>query len=171
MRASSLILSDKNGVAKGNNAQAQSLAAKYSKLMETMQKEFFVREGEEAKFQLSSGHFIAYCQINQNGVAFLVHVPEYRRYKKQAKESMSELAWIVANRVIEEEGSLAQKNPQVGVGLKGAMLYGDVMLGQFGEESPSETSRDQHLLELFFIADPAADEGPVTLEDLGVPTE
>lgn len=85
-KASSTIGSDSHGIANGNSAEAELLAKKYSELITTMQKEFFVREGAEAKIQLSGGKFLTYCQINQEGIAFLVHVPEYRRYEGKAKE-------------------------------------------------------------------------------------
>ena len=84
---------------------------------------------------------------------------------------MSELAWAVANLVIKENSTLADQNPQLGIGLKGAVLYGSIMLGKYGEEAPTQSGRDHNLLQPFFVKDSSTAEAPVTLEDLGVPTK
>ena len=147
------IMTDKRGVAQGNNEEAQQLAEKFSEMMKTLQEEFFVREGEKALFQLSGGNFITYCNITDAGVVFLVHVPEYRRYEDEAKGTMSELAWAVSNLTIAANSELASQNPEVAIGLKGSMLYGDIMKGQYGQESPAQSNLKEEDLEPFFVKD------------------
>lgn len=155
--AETSIMSGSGGVAKGNSPQAKLMAASYSTNIDAMQKVFFVREGDKPKLQISGGKFITYCQLNEDSAVFLVHVPELRKYKDGAKESMVELAWTVANVVCEEEGSPLEEGDALFVGVRGAMLYADIVEGKVGDENPTRSGLESDDLELYFA--PPSEEG------------
>lgn len=120
-----LIQTDNNGVAHGNNVRANELAQSFSTMMATSREIAFEREGEN-RLSLTGDRFVVYCQLNEDSCCFLVHVPEYRRYDDDAKELLSNIAWATAQNVVDED---LRRGDEIGVGLKGAFLYGSVLEG------------------------------------------
>ena len=149
-RAETLIISDSRGVAHGNTAQAEQLAAKFSTSIDSLQKEFFVREGDEPHIQLSGGKFITFCQLGEDSGVFLVHVPELRKYKDGAKESMVELAWMVANEVSVDQISSLEKGDDLLVGVRGTFLYADIVQGKVGDAEPTAKGLKSSVLNPYF---------------------
>lgn len=142
------IYSDRDGISYGNSPAAIALAEKFSITLDLLQDEYFEREGKEPLFQISGGQFIVYCLLDDDSIVFLVHVPEYRHYEGDAKGTLSEIAWFGANDVLQDR-SEAQGSTLV-IGLKGSLLYGDIMKGETGEAQPMDTGLDQEALLPFF---------------------
>ena len=152
-KAENLIMSGSNGSAHGNTPQAKTMAGQYSALIEEMQKEFFVREGDAPKIQISGGKFLTFCQLNEGSVVYLVHVPELRSYEGDAEDSMVELAWAVANQVSQAGGSPLQPGDKMLVGVRGTFLYADIVEGVVGGEDPTRLNLDDDELKLYFETD------------------
>ena len=122
------IIGNKGTVSFGNNGEAVSLASDYSKSLKILREGFFT-EGKKNAFSISKGEFLTYCQWNGDSCAFLVHVPEFRRFTSDAKKSLTDLAWMNAQSVL-----AASKQPPpktIAVGVKGAVLYETVLIGNF----------------------------------------
>jgi len=122
------IIGNRGTVAFGNSSEAISLAQDYSKSLKILRDGFFT-EGKKGAYSVSKGDFLTYCQWNGDSCVFLVHVPELRRFTTDAKKSLTELAWINAQSVLKAS---TQKPPKtVVVGVKGAVLYEAVLVGDF----------------------------------------
>jgi len=119
---------NKGTVAFGNNAEATALAAEYSKSLKVLREGLFTK-GKENALSIAQGEMLTYCHLNPDTCVFLVHVPELRRFTSQAKDSMTELAWMNAQSVLKAKA--ASPPGKLGVGVRGAALYESVTLGRF----------------------------------------
>jgi hypothetical protein len=101
------------------------------------------------KIQLTGGNFVTYCELHPGRCAFLVHVPSYRNFDENAKTTLAEIAWSVAQETVAES---MMPGDRLAVGLKGTLLYGAVMTGTvFSDESkPAQQSTEKELLAPFF---------------------
>ena len=148
------INSDSDGIAHGNSPEAKALAEKYATTMKTLREEFFTK-GKKG-ISLSGGNFITYCELHDGRCVFITHVPQYRKFTGDAKDSLAEIAWEAAQETVSDT---LHEGDDLGVGLKGVVLYGSVMVGQVtsiggpkrGLEEESEL--DEELLEPFFEKD------------------
>jgi len=148
--AESKIGTDTHGIAHGNTPKAKELAEKYAKTMKTLRDALFTK-GKEG-ISLSGGKFITYCELHEGSCVFITHVPEYRRFKDDAKDSLAEIAWEAAQKTVAEE---LDEGDDLAVGLKGVILYGSVMVGKVAAEGdedrgPDVTATNETLLERFF---------------------
>ncbi len=134
------------GVAHGNSEEAHKLAEDFSGRMKVL-RELMFTEGEDRIIEITDGEFITYCELHEDRCAFLVHVPAYRDFKGEAKEQLASLAWQTAQRVVEET---LEEGDQLGIGMKGTFLYGSVMVGSVGSETPTSSSKEKDLLIGFF---------------------
>lgn len=140
------VISASDGVFHGNNETAKQLAQEFSDSLLRMRDENFTG-GSKKRFKLTGGKFIVCCELRGDSCLFLVHVPEYRNFEKDAKEGLADLAWLCA-----QETAIKQIGPQgkLAVGLKGVVLYGAVMAGNC-EELPAhhdvgEVARKEYLI-------------------------
>jgi hypothetical protein len=149
------ITSDSRGTAFGNSPEAIALAARFSAYMEAVDKAAFT--DSKAKLKLSGGHYVTWCELRPGRCAFVVHVPEYRRFSGEAKELLAKFAWIAAQRSV---GSALEDDDQLAVGLKGVLLYGAVMTGDVSHkegENQGLRFRSEDKTQLFpFFAETAA---------------
>lgn len=151
------VTSDNDGYALGNSAEARELARQFADEMETLDQALFTQT--DAVFKLSGGHYVTWCELRDDQCAFVVHVPEYRKFEQDAKEALAHLAWGAAQRAV--AGRLEPGN-DLAVGLKGVVLYGAVMVGQVEHEDEDSGERlfeegdDKSQLYPFFIAELAA---------------
>ena len=165
--AQTKVMTDSNGTAHGNTRRAKELAKEFSSTMKTMHSAFFEREGDAPTVSMSGGEFVTFCQLSDQGCAFIVHVPEYRKHTDDAKESLSELAWTVASSVAENHPTELPPESALAVGLRGAILYGSIMTGRAGAESPESDNGDEDVLVRYFTAreDPESTEKLVEGDD------
>ncbi|MCB1098619.1 MAG: hypothetical protein KDN22_23810 [Verrucomicrobiae bacterium] len=152
----------KGGVARGNSAEAISLASAYSKLLGTLNEEYFVRSKEARGPSLTGGKFLVHCHLAKGKCAFLVHVPSYRKYEDGAKEQLAGLAWMAAHQVVASAPESVPQGADLGVGLRGVLLYGAIMVGtvDINADDPESliiyNGQDENHLEPFFA--PAEEE-------------
>ncbi len=124
---------------RGNNAKAVELAESFAERM-LMVRETAFTSGKKSLFQLSKGQFITYVELHENSALFLVHVPDYRKFDREAKEELGKLAWLVAQLTVEDE---LPEDADLAVALKGTLLYGDIMVGYV---SKVEALQDNYLI-------------------------
>jgi hypothetical protein len=146
------IASDSKGTALGNSPEATALAARFAAYMEAVDKAAF--SDSKAKLKRSGGHYVTWCELRPGRCAFVVHVPEYRRFSGEAKELLAKYAWIAAQRSV---GSVLEDDDQLAVGLKGVLLYGTVMTGDVSHKEGENQglrfrSEDKTQLYPFFTA-------------------
>jgi hypothetical protein len=149
------ISTDNQGIAHGNSPAAKALAEKYAKTMKELREVLFTKG--KGGMSLSGGNFVTYCELHDGRCAFITHVPEYRKFDDDAKESLAEIAWEAAQMTAADE---LDEGDELGVGLKGVVLYGKVMVGRVtiaGDEKRGmdhESKSDEARLEPFFELDP-----------------
>ena len=71
--------------------------------------------------------------MNEDSCVFLVHVPKLRKYEDEAKDMMSDLAWVVASGVLGQNGFGSEKT--LAVGTKGSFLYHRIDVGEVTAQS------------------------------------
>jgi len=115
--------------ADGNSAAAQKVAASVGPLLQKIIEQAFTggRPGLGEMYQKRS--VVVYCELREDQVAFLMAVPELRHYKGEALTALKEFAWLSAQKAI-ENSDLKNKNIKLAVGLKGAIFYGPILIGQ-----------------------------------------
>lgn len=131
--ANDSITSAGTGVAHGNTEFARTLAEACSELMKDITAQAFTG-GREGPVSLTKGNFVTYCHVNeQDSVVFLVHVPQLRQYKGDVRDTLAELSWTAARRLILE--TRASETMTLAVGLRGTILYGPIMIDSVSTES------------------------------------
>ncbi len=125
--------SDKEGAVHGNNENAKAMAQAFSDLMAVADKAAF--SGHKKRLiSLTGEKFVTYCHQSGDKIAFLVHVPQLKNYKGEVRDSLIELCWLAANQIVEDLGDGQYK--QMGVGLRGSLMYGGLAIGPVGSEDP-----------------------------------
>ena len=145
--AESKIVTDNDGIAHGNTPAAIDLAKKFSEKMKLVRDENFTKG--DTGISLTDGNFVTYCELRPGQCAFVVHVPQYRKFEDDAKESLADLAWEADQETV--AGTL-QEGDDLGVGMKGDFLFGSVMVGivaspddpDYGLEDESEEEANLH---------------------------
>jgi hypothetical protein len=144
--------SDRDGVGLGNTREARSLAESYSASMDALHKATFKRKGADLELK---GDYVTWCELQEGRCAFLVHVPEYRKFTADAKKSLAELAWQAAQSAVQDT---LDPGDELAVGLKGDILWGDIMVGstvadeEIEDTSPDRTTSSEEALYAFFTA-------------------
>ncbi len=115
----------KDKVAHGNTAAAESLAEVFATNLSSLRDEA-ISKGRSSSFSATKGRFLTYCHIAGNGVCFMVHVPELRKFKTDAKDAIAQLAWIVASAAAKEMNPPATR---IAIGIRGAILYDRTWVG------------------------------------------
>ncbi|MCE9526500.1 MAG: DUF4190 domain-containing protein [Planctomycetales bacterium] len=168
------INTDSEGIAHGNSPEAKVMAEKYAKTMKTLREAFFTK-GKGGP-SLSGGNFVTYCELHDGRCAFITHVPEYRKFEGDAKDSLAEIAWQAAQMTVADT---LDEGDELGVGLKGVLLYGKVMVGRViiaGDEKRGldhESKSDEARLEPFFELEPEEmpKDPPIKLDEPGEPAK
>lgn len=111
---------------RGNTKEAIELANLFSKQMKKMSDESFTK-GSKNSSLLSGGEYLTYCELHSDRCLFLVHVPAYREFTDEAKTALAELAWFNAQVTVAEK---LKSGSRLAVGLKGAIFYGDILIGK-----------------------------------------
>ncbi|WP_050028121.1 hypothetical protein [Verrucomicrobium sp. BvORR034] len=119
------ITTNNEGVAHGNSPEAEKLAAEFSSKLKSL-RDVGIEPSKKRSVSLSGGEFITFCHLAEDTCAFLVHVPELRKYTDEAKEFMGEAAWGVAQHCV---ATLPDKPEKVAVGVRGIALYDRVLTG------------------------------------------
>ena len=117
---------------RGNSPESIRLAESFAETMLAVRETAF-SESRDPIIQLSSGQFITYIELHDDRALFLVHVPEYRKFSKEAKEQLAQLAWTVAQSIVRD---VLPEDAELAVALKGTVLYGDIMIGYATKHEP-----------------------------------
>lgn len=118
---------------RGNSPEAIALATDYAEKLKELSELVFTSESRPL-LKTTDVEYLTYCQLNDDRCLFLVHVPSYRKFTGDAKKALAEIAWAIAQSTT--AGKL-QPNAKLGVGLRGVLLYGDILLG-----TPIESEQD-----------------------------
>lgn len=156
--ASSKIMSYSSTAAFGNSKEAIEMASAYSDALKNGREVLF-KGGKESKLAFAKGHFLVYCELRGDRCAFLVHVPELRQYTSEARKIQADFAWLLARSILRK--NYPNKEMKLAIGLRGAVLYGPVLVGQLAADDKDESEPtksldgDGHKAELypFFAAE------------------
>jgi len=153
LAAAELLIATKQDLppGRGNTKAATELANIFAKQMKKMSDESFTK-GSKNSLLLSGGEYLTYCEMHPDRCLFLVHVPAYREFTDDAKKVLAELAWF--NAQVTVAGKL-RPDSKLGVGLRGAIFYGDILIGKSSAEeqqlTDSAAGKKEDLL-AFFIS-------------------
>jgi len=133
--ANSKITSSTAGIAHGNSPEAKLLAQAFSSTVKSL-RDMSIERGKST-VSLSGGDFLTYAHLTPTRCVFLVHVPQLRKFSKDAKETMAEIAWITAQQVASE---ISPRPHTLTVGIRGALIYDRALTGEVVNEP--EENRD-----------------------------
>lgn len=150
---------------RGNTPKAVELATLFSQRIGEISEEAFTSRGRPI-IQLSDGEYLTYCQLQDDSCLFLVHVPSYRKFTGDAKKSLAEISWAVAQSTVAGE---LQKNSKLGIGLRGVLTYGDIMIGNAANSPDDEigtyrSGEKEDLIAFFEAKNNAATKSKATAE-------
>jgi len=157
-KASQAINTNTGGVSYGNTEEAKALADDFATTMKAMQAEFFTGGKKNRTISATKDNFLTYCQLQGNSVVFLVHVPQFKKYKGEVRDSLNELAWLVATGTTAEYK--AGEDLEIVVAMKGSILYGASCIGKRGglPETENEYSIDTDKFHKYFKSEVVAAE-------------
>ncbi|MDA3963037.1 MAG: hypothetical protein PF961_19810 [Planctomycetota bacterium] len=131
--ANAKIGSHKDRVAFGNGEQSVKVAQDFTKSVRALDKVLFTGQ-KERSFSLTDENFLTYVQNGKNGVLFLVHVPQFKRYKNDVREALAKMCWIGAQSSCE---SNAIQPENLCIALRGSVFFGAIAEGRFDSSEPS----------------------------------
>ncbi len=133
-----------------------------------MRDAFFTADRDRV-FRLTDGQFIVHCELHEDRCAFIVHVPAYRDFSAEAKETLASNAWQIAQQTVE---NTLRPGDELAVGLRGTALYGAVMTGLVAadEDQRDAFQRVERDALLAFFPAPGRDAG-VEIADEAPPLE
>ncbi|TDU71011.1 hypothetical protein EI77_02129 [Prosthecobacter fusiformis] len=117
-KADSLITSSGKGTVHGNTPQAVSLAKDFAAASKEF-RDLFIEKGKDSEF-------LTYVYLTPTRCVFLLHVPQLRKFSKEAKDTMSEIAWLSAQGLA---AKLTPKPSKVALGIRGNILYDRAYIG------------------------------------------
>ncbi len=122
----------------GNSAAAVQLAQRFSEALKAGRARMFTPGSQFEILDKTSGEFITYCELHAEECAFIVHVPQLRKFDKSifedtdARKQLAHLAWATAQKALKTQGT-GKPRMEVAVGLRGISQYGPIMLGYYNE--------------------------------------
>lgn len=153
----------------GNTAEAKKLAEQFVTTIAPLHAISFTgKRGREV-----DSRFVAHCELTEGKCAFIICVPDYRRYKGDTRDSLNELVWLSARKA-----ALSANLPettQVCVAQKGLVMFGDILTGTLADTAPTGKGTDTDVLKSYFAAPlskvstaPATgdEEAPLTEEEI-----
>ncbi len=132
------ITSVSDGAAHGNSAEALALAKQLSDDLLKIHDGMFVG-GKADSAKLTKGTFLVFCQLNEDSCAFIIHVPEMRHYTEDAAESLAQLAYDDASRILDSVKTPGVK--QLAVATRGVVLFSTVLIGDYVPNSEQPSTR------------------------------
>jgi hypothetical protein len=117
----------------GNTTEAAAIATSFSETAVKLDKMFFEGKDENRAVSMTKEHFLTWCQQEPGSVLFLVHVPQFKRYKDDVRESLLQMCWSSAKIALPEG---LPEDTRLCIGLRGSVFYGGIAEGTLGSESP-----------------------------------
>lgn len=118
-----------NQTAFGNNDKAVAIAGEISRGLKVIREAAF-EGGKKNGLSISRHEFLTYCELREGQCIVMVHVPELRRFKADAKDSLATLAWGMTQSALRRQNAGAP-DMKVLVGLRGIALYDRVLTGAY----------------------------------------
>lgn len=148
-------------------ASAINLAQHYVEALQILDQTHF-DEGIDAETATSKPRpYRVFVQLNSDSAAFLLYVPEYHRFTDEAKKTLNDNAWLIAQRSVDEWLPL---DSQLAVCVYSPKEQEAVMFGRTARdvsEAPKVHSRNgKRLASLFRLAKrvPRSDAGEETVD-------
>ncbi len=126
----SIISGSKSNVARGNSELAQEVAENFARSMKRAADVIFT-SNRKPGIQLSGGEYVTHCELHEDSCAFIVHVPSYRHFTKDAEKALNTVVWIAATEAVKDH---LKQGDAIAVGLRGTMTYGDILIGTFTDD-------------------------------------
>ena len=127
--ADDLLIGKSKGLAHGNTEEAKRLATEFAAFLKDARNLGIQKKSSGTVFSTTGGEFLTYCHLIPVRCAFLVHVPELRKFSGEAKDYIAEAAWVAALSVLQPR---LEGLKSVSVGIRGALLYDRVVAGKAG---------------------------------------
>ena len=137
-----------NGSSTGNSPEATKLAQQFSKNLSALINAGIVEDGGWGEDKKLNSRCSVYCQLKDDRVCFLARVPRYRNYQDSARDVLEKFAWASGRATIAD--SELQGISEMGIGLRGVILYGSVMRGRIDADTPDSKSKSKSRLNSFF---------------------
>lgn len=116
----------------GNTIEAKNLATSFAEKMKTLRDELFTA-AKAGGMSSSKGKFLTHCELHENKVAFIVHVPKLRKFDDDAQAQLCDLAWMIGQSELSKLGF--PEGGDVAVGVRGFALYEQIIVGKFYADS------------------------------------
>jgi len=132
MEANIKLMTYKNSKGFGNTEKAKKLADMFSDMAAVMVALGFEKDKEDT----ASTHdqkFITHCQLNEDSVCFLVHVPQFKRYKGEVRDDLIKVCWDTAKLIL---GKKVPDDIELAVGVRGNFAYGGSAIGKRETDKP-----------------------------------
>lgn len=145
------LIGGRSGSTFGNTDEARRWAADYAADLEALDKKVFV--GNDDRDDVT-GRYKTWCELHDDRVAFVVNVPEYRKFSEDVRKVVHLNAWVAAQKVAQKK---LKAGDRIAVGLRGSVLYGAVMTGSVGDMPGADMVTTKSATDLlpFFRADAA----------------
>lgn len=145
--------------AAGNTKEAQTMATSFSAMLAGI-RNVTIENNTSASSNVATGAgFRTFCQMGDHGTAFIVNVPDLRKFSDEAKKSIMESAWITSRMIAEKMNPPPKK---LAVAVRGRILYEGAFVGtcsgdftqnpRAGVESEYKSSEAGDALTIFFAA-------------------
>jgi len=124
----------------GNSPEAVKLARHFSEALKAGRAQMFTPGFKLEILDHTKGEFMTYCELHAEECAFIVHVPQLRKFEKNvfekvdARKMLAQLAWMTAQGALKEQGT-GRLRMELAVGLRGISQYGPIMLGYYDENA------------------------------------
>ena len=141
LKATTLVTGSRRGVAHGNSPEAVELAAQMSAALKEIRENLFSAGNKDSLDiqMITKGEFIGFCQKNEETCAFIVHVPELKRFTSDAKATMARATYLTACRILPRE--YKQRLRKLGIATRGTLMFSNALIGESGFDGEDPTQQ------------------------------
>ena len=104
----------------GNSSKMKEISKYFSEQLAQIREAAFTKSSSDT-ISFSQGHFITYCHEQNGHLLLICHVPQLRKFTENAKETLMQISWKLA------QESTIKNYPEfkgeLHVGLRGVALY------------------------------------------------
>lgn len=117
---------------------ATDLAAHFIETLHIVDKTHFAETNSDAEPEPRA--YRAFVQLNSDGAAFLLFVPEYARFTAAAQETLSESCWLIAQRSVDD---ILPQDSQLAVAIYSKQGCQQRMIGTTVRKGPANAGLEQ----------------------------
>ncbi|MBA3937779.1 MAG: hypothetical protein H0X38_09975 [Planctomycetes bacterium] len=149
----SAIVAYKGDDALGNDDDAKRIGTVFSRDLTAIRSAAFTA-GDAHAVSMSEGHFITYCHETPGAVVIICHVPQLRKFAGDAKATLMQYAWRIAQGAVK---SVAPgRSGRLYVGLRGIALYYEIWSGPLDGPAQKKQEPKVGLTEIYTVFAPPA---------------